>query len=272
MENYIEKINKFTRREFTEEELYVFDLILCDNEIDRDCERFSDGALEKMSTLFIGKTGICDHNAAAANQNARIFDTELVTDTSRTTMNGEPYKYLKASAYMVRTGENKNLIAEIDGGIKKEVSISCSTAKRICSVCGCNKNKVSCSHVKGKNYNGKECFIILDEITDVYEWSFVAVPVPMQKTVKAIGKKIDNTIENYYNEADECYNSLRYDDDDNEFFMKDEVENLLKESEVDFRIETEIGFSNCGYDSEFLAAAWIEDGKLNMCTVLMEDY
>lgn len=94
----------------------------------------------------------------------------------------------------------------------------------------------------------------------------------MQKTVKAIEKKIDSIIEKYYNEADECYNSLRYDDDDNEFYMKDEVENLLKEAKVNFRIETEIGFSNCGYDSEFLAAAWIEDGKLNLHTVLMEDY
>lgn len=87
-----------------------------------------------------------------------------------------------------------------------------------------------------------------------------------------IKEKINKVVENYYNETDECYNSLRYDDDDNEFFMKDEIENLLKEAEVYFRIETEIGFSNCGYDSEFLAAAWIEDGKLNMCTVLMEDY
>ena len=87
-----------------------------------------------------------------------------------------------------------------------------------------------------------------------------------------IKETIDKIIEKYYNETDGCYNSLRYDDDDNEFYMKDEVENLLKEAEVDFRIETEIRFINCGYDSEFLAAAWIEDGKLNMCTVLMEDY
>ena len=77
-----------------------------------------------------------------------------------------------------------------------------------------------------------------------------------------IKETIDKIIEKYYNETDGCYNSLRY----------DEVENLLKEAEVDFRIETEIRFINCGYDSEFLAAAWIEDGKLNMCTVLMEDY
>lgn len=179
----IEKINKFTRREFTEEELYVFDLILCDNEIDRDCERFSDGALEKMSTLFIGKTGIFDHNAAAANQNARIFDTELVTDNSRTTRNGEPYKYLKASAYMVRTDENKNLIAEIDGGIKKEVSISCSSAKRICSVCGRDRAREGCEHVKGKLYNGRLCHIILDDVSDAYEWSFVAVPAQVNAGV-----------------------------------------------------------------------------------------
>lgn len=179
----LEKINKFTRREFSEKELYVFDLILCDNEIDRDCERFSDGALEKMSSLFIGKTGIFDHDAAASNQNARIFDTELVTDDSRKTKNGEPYRYLKASAYMVRTDENKNLISEIDGGIKKEVSISCSSAKRICSVCGRDRAREGCEHVKGKLYGGRLCHIILDGVSDAYEWSFVAVPAQVNAGV-----------------------------------------------------------------------------------------
>lgn len=171
MENHLKKINQFTRRKFTEEELYVFDLILCDNEIDRDCEGFSDGALEKMSALFIGKTGFLD--AAVPNQNARIFDTELVTDYSRTTKNGEPYKYIKALAYLVRTDGNKKLISEIDGGIKKEVSISCSCMKRICSICGRDKIHNGCEHVKGKSYNDKLCTITLDYVTDVYEWSFV---------------------------------------------------------------------------------------------------
>ena len=32
----LDKINKFTRRELTEDELYTFSVILCDNEIDRD--------------------------------------------------------------------------------------------------------------------------------------------------------------------------------------------------------------------------------------------
>ncbi len=179
----LEKINKFTRREFSEDELYIFSVILCDNEVDRDRERFSDNALNTLSSLFVGKTGIFDHDPSTSNQTARIFDTELLTDDSRTTGNGEPYKYLKASAYMVRTEENKNLIAEIDGGIKKEVSISCSAGKKTCSVCGRDRTSEGCSHIRGKIYNGRICHTVLDDISDAYEWSFVAVPAQINAGV-----------------------------------------------------------------------------------------
>ena len=172
----LEKINRFTRRPLSAEEVYTFSVILCDNEIDRECERFSDSALEKICSLFIGKTGISDHDARASNQSARIYDTELVTDSSRTTKNGEPYRYVRAMVYMVKTDDNKGLIAEIDGGIKKEVSISCSASQRSCSICGCDRNTVSCAHVKGRKYGGKVCHTVLGGITDGYEWSFVAVP------------------------------------------------------------------------------------------------
>lgn len=179
----LEKINRFTRRPLSAEEVYTFSVILCDNEIDRDCERFSDSALEKICSLFIGKTGISDHDARASNQSARIYDTELVTDSSRTTKNGEPYKYVRAMVYMVKTDENKGLIAEIDGGIKKEVSISCSASQRSCSICGCDRNTGSCAHVKGREYGGKVCHTVLGGITDGYEWSFVAVPAQVNAGV-----------------------------------------------------------------------------------------
>lgn len=177
----LDKINKFTRRPLTEDEVYTFSVILCDNEIDRDLERFSDNALAALSESFIGRTGIFDHDPSSANQNARIFSTEVVTDDTKATSDGRPYKYLKAEAYMVRIDDNKNLIAEIDGGIKKEVSISCSAAKRICSVCGCDAD--NCSHKKGGTYGGKTCHTILDDITDTYEWSFVAVPAQVNAGV-----------------------------------------------------------------------------------------
>ena len=59
------KINRFTRRELGEEEVYCFSAILCDNEIDRDQEKFSRQALEKLAELFIGKTGIFNHDRRA---------------------------------------------------------------------------------------------------------------------------------------------------------------------------------------------------------------
>lgn len=193
----LDKINKYTRREFRADELYAFPVTLCDNDIDRDMERFSDSALDKMKSLFIGKTGIFDHYSAAENQTARIYDTEVVTDPMKTTKYGAPYKYLKGMAYMVRTDTNKDLIAEIDGGIKKEVSVGCSANKRICSICGCNRNKTACEHVKGKEYFGKTCHYILDDVTDAYEWSFVAVPAQINAgvTKKYNPKKEEKSME-----------------------------------------------------------------------------
>ena len=47
---------------------------------------------------------------------------------------------------MVRTDANRDLIREIDGGIKKEVSISCAAASQTCSVCGSDRRNSPCSH------------------------------------------------------------------------------------------------------------------------------
>ncbi|MEG1449014.1 MAG: hypothetical protein RSC41_06750, partial [Oscillospiraceae bacterium] len=120
-------IGKFTRKEIPKEKLYTFDFILCDNEIDRDFEMFSKQALFDISKLFVGVTGIFDHNPLASNQNARIFKAEVVTDGSRKNHIGEDYLFVKASAYMLITDKNRHLIDEIDAGIKKEVSIGCSS-------------------------------------------------------------------------------------------------------------------------------------------------
>lgn len=176
-------LNQFTRREHTAEEVYLFDVCLCDNEIDRDLERFSIPALEELKNLFVGKTGIFDHNPKGSNQTARIFETELVTDPTRKTSIGEPYTYVKGSAYMVRTDANHDLIREIDAGIKKEVSISCRADSHICSVCGKDIHQSHCIHAKGKMYKNNMAHVILSDIKDAYEWSFVAVPAQRQAGV-----------------------------------------------------------------------------------------
>ncbi|MGN1113980.1 MAG: hypothetical protein ACI4RC_02525 [Oscillospiraceae bacterium] len=192
----LEKVNKYTRKPLTADEIFAFPLILCDNDIDRDFDCFSIDALYKLAELFLGKTGIFDHDPKGENQTARIFDTEVKTDNSKLTQYGTPYVYLCAKAYMVKTSKNADLIAEINGGIKKEVSVSCSVKNQTCSICGEDIKVSPCSHVKGGEYDGKLCYVTLDEPRDAYEWSFVAVPAQRNAGVtKKFGKNDSKTLQ-----------------------------------------------------------------------------
>ena len=172
-------INAYAKGELTAEEVYVFALRLCDNEVDRDFERFDEAALRTLGELFRGKSGIFDHNWTAGGQTARIYRTEVIREPGVQTTAGDSYCWLKAWAYMLRTEKNADLIAEIEGGIKKEVSVGCSVSHRLCSICG----KENCDHVGGRQYGGKRCYRTLSEPTDAYEWSFVAVPAQRQAGV-----------------------------------------------------------------------------------------
>lgn len=176
----LEQLNRFTRRKHTAQEVYMFDVILCDNEVDRDGECFTKQALETLCRRFEGVTGIFDHDPKGSRQTARIFATELVEDPARRTAYGAAYTYLKACAYMIRTDSNQDLIREIDGGIKKEVSVSCAAKTSRCSVCG---STGACAHEKGRVYGGRLCYRELEDISDVYEWSFVAVPAQVHAGV-----------------------------------------------------------------------------------------
>ena len=184
----LEAINGFARRKLTEEDVYTFSVLLCDNDVDRDNERFTEQTLQELRELFVGKTGLFDHEWSADRQAARIYRTELVTDPMRKNALGEPYMCLKGHAYMLRIPENEALIAEIEGGIKRETSVGCAVARRLCSVCGEESGSAKCCHVPGEIYNGKRCCTELSGAVDAYEWSFVAVPAQKNAGVcKALG-------------------------------------------------------------------------------------
>ena len=167
-------INRFAKAELTEDQVYAFSVRLCDNEVDRDFERFDTAALETLGELFLGKSGIFDHQWSAKGQTARIYRTEVVRDPAMVTAAGDPYCWLKGWAYLMRTEKNADLITEIEGGIKKEVSVGCGVAKRTCSICGAEEG--GCHHIRGQMYGERLCFTELKEPLDAYEWSFVAVP------------------------------------------------------------------------------------------------
>ena len=190
-EGEIDLINTFARRKLEPEEVCAFSLVLCDNEIDRDHERFSVDALKKLEKLFCGVTGITDHDPKSKNQTARIFSCRTETVTGKKTSYGEDYVRLTARAYVPKTDGNSEFLMQLDSGIKKEVSVGCSVARRICSVCGCENG--SCGHVRGRMYDGRLCYMTLDEPTDAYEWSFVAVPAQKEAGVIKSFKKGANT-------------------------------------------------------------------------------
>lgn len=172
-EEQLAKINRFSKTPLKAEEVYCFSVRLCDDLPDRDFERFDTAALPKLAELFRGKTGIVDHDWSSQNQIARIFDTEVCGEQGAS--------YIRAWCYMLRTEKNADLIADIEGGIKKEVSIGCAVGRITCSVCGSAYG--SCEHHKGSSYNGDVCLAVLSMPTDAYEFSFVAVPAQREAGV-----------------------------------------------------------------------------------------
>lgn len=200
-EEDLKKINKFTLSPVTAEEVYVFKTVVGDNELDdRNFEPFNLNALKDLKNLYIGKTVIKDHGRRADNQVARIFDTELVQDTSKLTGAGETLTKLITKQYMIKTSSNADLIAEIKGGIKKEVSTGCKAKHVYCNICGTDNSKTYCPHYWGQEYDtieGKKvCYFTLDGAKEAYELSLVAVPAqPRAGTTKNYGAKEKDFIE-----------------------------------------------------------------------------
>ena len=209
-------INALAKAELTEEQVYVFSLRLCDDQVDRDFERFDTAALPTLAKLFIGKTGIADHKWSSENQVARIFAAETVME--------EGVSYIKAWAYIRRGGNNDEIIADIEAGIKKEVSVGCAMGRSVCSVCGGEYGQ--CGHQKGQYYDGQLCCAILKEPMDAYEFSFVAVPAQRGAGVlKGMGRN-------------KCLKELA-----EEFGAQQEYRALFKEAELgrQYRKELEEG-------------------------------
>lgn len=193
-------INQLSKSELSPEQVYTFAIRLCDNEIDRDWERFDLDALDALSALFAGKTGIFDHHWSAEGQTARLYKTEVVREEGRTGA-GDQAAFLKGFAYMLRNEKNQPLIDEIEAGIKKEVSVGCSVSGRRCSICG----KDGCQHVGGQVYDGKLCFFTLLDPVDAYEWSFVAVPAQRKAGVmKRFARDAGGGLERLLSQHPEC--------------------------------------------------------------------
>lgn len=163
----INKINSLIRNKVNPEDVYIFSVTLCNNDLDKDYEKFSREALDDLADMFIGKT--------SGDSKARIFDTWLEKLDGKETIDGEQFYQLKAKAFILKTDENIPLITDIETGIKKEVSISCSVNSRICSICNSDSEKAICNHMPGNKYEDTIAYRILSNIGEAYEFDFVNI-------------------------------------------------------------------------------------------------
>lgn len=161
-------INAQALRPMAEDEVFAFKLAACDNQVDRDFERFTDEALADMAKLYVGKPVLRDHRWISDCQAARVYaaGVEDAGDSKR----------LVLRCYMPRTEGTAEIITAIESGVIRECSVGLRAGKATCSVYGAVQQKAACIHQPGKEYGGKLCHFDLDCIRDVYEASLVAVP------------------------------------------------------------------------------------------------
>lgn len=174
-ENELALINKYALRNLTAEDVFTFRLAACDNQVDRDYEQFTDQALDGLAPMFVGKSVLMDHVWCAGYQTARVYGAyvEAVGEVKR----------LMLRCYMPRTEETEKTITAIETGILKECSVGCKVERSVCSICGADQSKTCCSHIAGREYDGKTCVMQLDGAKDAYEVSLVAVPAQKEAGV-----------------------------------------------------------------------------------------
>ncbi len=171
-------INRQTLRELQPEEVFTFRLAACDNQVDRDNERFSDEALDQMAEKYVGRPVLRDHKWSAGAQTARVYAAQVEE------ANG--IKRLVLRCYLPRTAGTEETIAAIESGVLRECSVGVCCGASVCSICGADQMEALCRHFPGRKYDGKRCYFTLGDICDAYEVSLCAVPSqPAAGTIKS---------------------------------------------------------------------------------------
>ena len=171
LDNDMKHINKYSRKDYTKDDVYVFEITLCNSDLDEDYEAISKDCLYKLKDLSLGSSGFLTSDIMA-----RIFDTYIertYISWSNSRLADEIYK-LKAKAYVLKNAITEKALNQILNHPK--ISVGFSVKRRVCSICGSSE---CCKHIKGQKYIDEAgieelCYKVLDDPTDFYEWSIVS--------------------------------------------------------------------------------------------------
>lgn len=161
-------------------DLFVFRVRLCDTNIDRVFDKMTPHFIEQVANRASGMPCLFDHVWEADGIEARVYKAESVKEGNEC--------YVKLYCYCLSS--QKDTIDRIRYGLLREVSIGFESIHDKCSICGCETTKgkngeTLCpnGHTMGKEYDGKLCYNIIDELSDLLEFSFVSVPAQRQASI-----------------------------------------------------------------------------------------
>lgn len=133
-DDQIERINKFTRRAVTADEVVAFKTLSMNDIVDRDDDQFTTQCVKDFASLEqpfspVGKSFMLDHEYKVGNAIGRIFgvDTKKIDGAL----------FLTNEVYMPNTAQFQPLIEKIDFGINWAVSVGVMLGKDECSLSWC---------------------------------------------------------------------------------------------------------------------------------------
>lgn len=84
-------------------------------------------------------------------------------------------------------------------------------------------------------------------------------------------EKIQEIVNKYYCSSDDCIKRIRYDKDDNEFWIEKEIEDALIDYDGDVEIKVVDIYSSCSYEVDILIVAYHDEyGALKIFTQKLE--
>lgn len=126
------RINQFTRRPVTADEVICFTTLSCNDIVDRDDDRFTSDCVKDFAALEqpfspVGKSYMVDHSRSISGAVGRIFgvDTKKVSGGL----------FLANEVYIPNTDQYRGFIEDVDFGINWAVSVGVVLGKDACTVC-----------------------------------------------------------------------------------------------------------------------------------------
>ncbi len=178
-EEQLAKINQFTRRSVTADEVVAFKTYSCNDMPDRDDDQFTAQCVKGFYDLegpfsSVGKSYMIGHDYSK-NAVGRIFDVGMEK------ING--VNFLTNHVYIPNTDANKSFIENIDFGVNWAVSVGVMLDSSECSVCGAGFSSYgwwcAAGHDKGAYYDPKS--------EEVDSWGY---PMPVNSDTKGAVKCI----------------------------------------------------------------------------------